>query len=543
MWRLSAIFAMLGLATACTGAIADPSASEESPGSRAETSCGTVEVLPDLALRRLSVVEYENTVRDVLFGLELDGAPELPADVREHGFENVAAQLSAPPLLVERQEIVATLAAEAAMTDPATRAQVLTCGSWDTAAAQDACTDAFLSTFGRRAFRRPLTADERADFTAFIREVTGRIDYEAAIELAIAALMQSPQFIYRVETGRDGVASAYDLASRLSYFLWQSMPDDVLLAAAEAGELSTPEELEAQARRMLDMPAARAAMIDFHRQWLDFDRVLGEPKNPAQFPAWSDGLRAAIREEADRFVGSVVFDRDPSVRALLTDRTAWVNDELAAHYGLDPVSGWTEVQLPEDERAGILTRAAFLAGRAHETNGSPVLRGAFVIDRLLCRELGSPPDDADTSPVVPDPADGPQTNRMLFEERTSPPQCQGCHSQIDGIGYGFEAYDSTGAFRTTDNGLPVDATGVLLGTDVDGPYDGAIEISERLAESSVVERCVAQSWVRYSLGRATERADECLLDRAREALERSGGDLRELMVSIVTSPEFRRGQE
>jgi hypothetical protein len=541
MWKLAATVAALALATSCTGAIADPASTEEGTGGRAETSCGTFEVLPDLPLRRLSVVEYQNTLRDVLFGLELTDAPELPADVREHGFENVAAQLSAPPLLVERQEIIATMAAEAAMTDAPTRAQLLPCSGWDTAAAQDACTDAFLSTFGRRAFRRPLTADERADFTAFVRDVTGRIDYEAAIELAIAALMQSPQFVYRVETG-DSVPSAYDVASRLSYFLWQSMPDDVLLDAAEAGELSTPEELEAQARRMLAMPAARAAMIDFHRQWLDFDRVVGEPKNPAQFPAWSDGLRAAIREEADRFVGSVLFDRDPTVRALLTDRTAWVDAELAAHYGLDPVSGWTEVQLPAGERAGILTRAAFLAGRAHETNGSPVLRGAFVIDRLLCRELGSPPDDADTSPVVPDESAGPQTNRMLFEQRTSPTQCQGCHSQIDGIGYGFEAYDATGAFRTTDNTLPVDATGTLLGTDVDGPYDGAIEISERLGESTVVERCVAQSWVRYSLGRATQRADDCLLERARDALERSGGDLRELMVSIVTSPELQRGQ-
>jgi hypothetical protein len=319
------------------------------------------------------------------------------------------------------------------------------------------------------------------------------------------------------------------------------MPDQALLEAAAADELSTPAQLEAQARRMLDEPRARQALIDFHRQWLDFDRVLDEPKDATAFPEWGPALRDAIREEADRFIADVMFEGDGTIATLLNSRSSWVNGPLAEHYGLDPVSEWTEVELPQGERSGILTRADFLAGHAHETNGSPVLRGVFVIDRLLCGGLGAPPADADTSTPEPEPGRGPVTNRMLFEERTAPTQCQSCHVQINGIGFGFENYDSTGRFRTVDNTLPVDATGALAGTDVNGPYDGAVELSQRLAESESVRDCAATNWLRYTVGRRPEQDDACLLERARTSLAETGGDVRELLIDIVTSPDFARG--
>jgi hypothetical protein len=497
-------------------------------------------MLGRVPVRRLSRVEYMNTVDDLLFGVARS-APDIPEDATEGGFENASRHLSAPALLVERYELTASQAAEAAMADAGTRTRVLGCTSWTTAAEQDACAESFLDEFGKRAFRRPLTAEERAAFLAFIDEKTTAIDFEAAIELAIAALMQSAQFSYRVEVGEGGALSPYEMASRLSYFLWQNMPDDELFAAAAAGELASPAQLEAQARRMMEEPRARLALIDFHRQWLDFDRVIDEPKDPTLFPDWTPALREAIREEADRFVGGVMFDGEGTISALLTSNRSWVNGPLAEHYGLDPVSDWTEVTLPAGERSGILTRSDFLAGHAHETNGSPVLRGVFVIDRLLCGGLGAPPAGADTSTPEPDPSMGPVTNRMLFEERTEPAQCQACHVRINGIGFGFENYDSTGRYRTEDNTLPVDATGEIVGTDVDGPYDGGIELSAELAASRAVSDCVAHSWVRYAIGRRAVSEDACLIELAETSLVEHGGDMRELLVDIVTSPDFARG--
>jgi len=541
--KLSLMF-LASLVLSCTGYISDVGGdappSNIDPFNPPDGLCDDAgPMLGDIPIRRLSRVEYENTVTDLLYGLRLAG-PEIPADSAESGFENASRQLSAPALLVERYELTAAAAAEAAMADAATRDRILGCSAWGTAAEQSACTDTFLSGFGPRAFRRPLTGEERDFFIAFIEDKTALIDYEAAIELAIMVFMQSPSFSYRIELGSDGAVSPFEMASRLSYLLWQSMPDEVLLAAAAADELRTPEQLEAQARRMLDEPRAREAMIDFHRQWLDFDRVIDEPKDAIMFPAWGPELRDSVREESDRFVGSV-FDGDGTLRTLFTSRRAWVDGPLADLYGLDPVSEWTEVELPAGERSGILTRADYLAGHAHETNGSPILRGVFIIDRLLCRDLGAPPVDADTSLPEPDPEAGPMTNRMLFEERTSPDVCQGCHAFIDGLGMGFEHYDSLGRFRVEDNTLPVDASGDISGTDVDGTFTDAIELSEMLAESETVTDCVAQNWVRYAVGRRAVGEDACLIERAQTSLRDHDGDVRELLIAIVTSPDFTRG--
>jgi hypothetical protein len=545
---LSIACAALMIATGCEGRLGDYAAGPAGTG-RGPVGPDAPPIVPDgrctaasvpIPVRRLSRVEYQRSVRDLLYGVAFD-APEIPADTAERGLENIARQLGAPALLVERYELTASRAAEAAIRDEAIRARIVPCESGASAAEQDACAERFLDAFGRRAFRRPLTAEERADFLALIHATATEIDFDAAIELAIGALIQSPQFHYRIETPTgEGRASAYQLASRLSYFLWQSAPDDALLDAAARGELSTPTDLETRARAMLEDPRAREAMIDFHRQWLDFDRVLGEPKDPATHPGWDATLRTAIREEVDRFVGGVVWGGEGTLGALLTSRSTWVDPALAEHYGLPAVSGWTRVELPEGERAGILTRSDFLAGRAHAVNGSPILRGAFVMDRLLCRALGSPPDDADTSPIVPDPDAGPMTNRMLFEARTASPTCQTCHAFIDGIGLGFEHYDATGRFRAIDNTLPVDATSTLVGTDVDGPYDGAVELSEMLAESTTVSDCAASHWARYALGRTPADGDACLVARAQASMRATGGDLRELMIAIVTSPDFAR---
>ena len=537
---------LLLVLTACTGEIGEVEETVPAidpfnpPPGYCENAGPMLGVVP---IRRLSRVEYRNAVRDLLPGVEYV-LPSLPGDVTDHGFENASRNLSAPTVLVENHQSIAENMAAAAVADRAALQTVLGCTSWATPDEQSACTESFISGFGLRAFRRPPTGEERALYRGLVEDMRAVIDYEAGVELAIAAFMQSPQFMYRVELGESGAVTPFEMASRLSFLLWQSIPDSVLLEAAASGRLSSASDIEAQARRMMAMPQARSAMVDFHRQWLGFDLILQDEhrgKDRATYPDWNPELIASIREEADRFVEHVMFEEGGTLEALLTSRTSFVDARLASLYELSPVSDWVQVELPAGERAGILTRANFLAAQAHGLTGSPILRGVFVNERLLCVSFGAVPDDADTSEPVPDPNAGPQTNRMAFEDRTSPDQCQRCHSRIDGVGFAFENYDASGAFRDIDNTLPVDASGVLINTDVDGDFVGAVELSERIANSETLSDCVSRNWIRYTLGRPAQPEDACFVQTARASLAEHGGDVRELLIDLVTSPDFARG--
>ncbi|MBJ72441.1 MAG: hypothetical protein CMN31_14070 [Sandaracinus sp.] len=492
-------------------------------------------------MRRLTNTEYRNTLRD-LFGSTPADLPTLPDDaLREGTFENDALALGPSDVRVQRWEQI-SMALGAHAVGPA-RANVLPCD-----AGEADCARRFVEEFGRRVMRRPLENDERDRYLAFFEEQREAIDFDAAVQLTVAAMLQSPWFQYRIEVEGRGdyeiELDDYEIASRLSYLVWESMPDEALFAAAESGDLSRPGEREDQLRRMLDDPRARDMVRNFHRQWLHTERVLGEEKVPEIAPTWSDATRQAASEEAQRFAESVFFEG--TVEDLLLSRAAVVNADLAPLYGVEaPAEGWAPVTLPAEERAGILTRVAFLAGEAHEANGSPILRGLHVMERFLCLPRPTPPADANTTPPMAMEGEGPFTNRQLFEQRTAPDRCQGCHETIDGFGFAFEHYDTAGQFRTTDNGMPVDATGVAYGTGNDGEFDGAIELSERLAESDVVRDCVAEKWFTYAQGRLLESEDTCQLDEIQNAFEAAGGDFVQLLVELVRRPEFamRRAAE
>jgi hypothetical protein len=317
------------------------------------------------------------------------------------------------------------------------------------------------------------------------------------------------------------------------------MPDDELIAAADAGELASDAQLEEHARRLLADDRARNAVRNFHRQWLYLDRVLNEDKLLELFPMWGRQARESAKEETLRFIEKTFFD-DGTVEDLFTSNVAYVDTVMAELYDVpSPGEPWAEVELDPAERGGILSRIAFLAGNAHEANGSPPLRGVYVMERLLCEQRPSPPANANVSAPVADPEQGPMTNRELFEERVAPPTCQGCHVRIDGFGYGFENFDAAGQFRTEDNGLPVDASGYANGIGNDAEYEGAIELQGLLGESEVVRNCVAKQWFTYANGRPMEPADTCQVEAIQRAFAESGGNLAELLVTIVTRPEFR----
>lgn len=545
-FALAGLSLALGLLPACQGTLAG-----DRVPPHADALCTDRIVLGTAPLRRLSNGEYLRTLA-VLFD-ELPELPDLPDDTTVLGFENDAVSLGPTDVRVARYEDIAFRTTSVA-TDATHLADFTGCGEVSTDAEERACGTDFVARFGLLTHRRPLTSDETTLYTSLFETQRAAIDFAAAVQLTAMAMLQSPAFLYRLEIegaeaapvteGQALALTPYEVATRLSYLLWGTMPDEELFAAAASGELGDSESLELQARRMLEDPRARDLVADFHRQWLDFDRILNAEHatrvNDAEGVYTSDA-QASAREELMRFVAGEVFDGEGTLAGLFTSRRAYVNSTMAGLYGVSGPSSateWTEVQLPEDERAGLLTRVAPLASHAHAANPSPPLRGVYLMERVLCEPRLSPPPGVNTTqPTQPD--DGPRTNRDLFTERTSPATCQSCHIRIDGYGFLAENYDERGVYRTEDHTLPVDATGRISGTDVDGPVDGLIELSERFADSESVAVCATSRWFRFVNGRAPEDADDCLLEGIRSTFDASGGDIRELLVAFVTRPEFR----
>ncbi|KYF94002.1 hypothetical protein BE18_09530, partial [Sorangium cellulosum] len=411
---------------------------------------------------------------------------------------------------------------------------------------------ALVASFGKRAFRRPLAEDEIADFVALFRRgiALGDTPDDASTGLALVlqAMLQSPHFLYRVELGmpdpvEDDVVplTSYEIASRLSYLLWGTMPDGALFAAAERGALGTAAEIEAQARRMLEDPRAREAVKSFHRQWLGLakiDEIAAGGKDPKLYPEYKDELLPLFQAETEAFLDHAIFEQDASVSALFTAPYSMMNRELAAFYGVEggpKGDAFERVELDPSQRAGFVTHAGLLALYAKPNRSSPVHRGRFVRQSLLCQIPPPPPD------VVPEPpmVDPTKTTREQFAQHTSDPGCKSCHTLLDPIGFGFEHYDALGRWRDAENGIPVDASGELTQTDIDGPFDGAVELAHRLAQSEQVRACVVKQWFRFGYGRAEQSEDGCSLAQATRAFEASGYNIRALLVALTQTDAFR----
>jgi hypothetical protein len=508
MALVSPVVALLG---GCWGSIGDPGNSN--------SVCGPI---PEAPLRRLSHTEYRNTVRDLFPQLALPDL-QLAPDPTPHGFDNDADSLVAAPLLVNQYSAAAAAIAEEVRQN---RAQVLTCDPAD----GSACGRTYILDVAARAFRRPPGQDEidrlQAIFDAYLVE-----GFDVALELTTQAILQSPQFLYRTETGgvEPGTSGAYDVASRLSYFLWTTMPDQPLFDAASRGELASTDGIAAQVDRMLADPRALDGFMTFTRQWVELARLDYVTKPSAD--GWSEDVRTALREEARRFLDEIVFRRGGTIRDFLTSNRVFIGPETAAFYGLPAPADWTEVDLPADRR-GYLMQAQFLSAHGHPNNPSPVLRGLFVLRNLLCVDLGSPPAGVDMT--IPAGDGTPSTNRENYERVTGAELCRTCHAVINPVGFAFEAYDTFGRLRTEDNGLPIDTTAVIADTTFAGPH----EMIEYLAASQQVQQCVAGKYLTYATGGTTGAADACLARDVEEELAATGGSLTHLMRAIATHPRF-----
>jgi len=497
--------------------------------------CSTL-TRPPTPLRRLTRFEYNSTVRD-LFDTALTPADDFPPDEIVDGFSNNGVVLTVSSLHAEKY----TYAAEALAAEAVTKLSSLhSCDPVATGA--EACATQFAEQFGRRVYRRALEPEDVSILLEAFALGSAQ-SYEKGIEIMLRAMLQSPHFLFRVEfTGASPPGTAptmvrlngYETASRLSYLIWSSAPDVLALDLAAAGGLSSPDQVQAEARRMLADPKARLAVGEFYRQWLGLTRLDGVSKDVAAFPLWSEAMRAAMKAEGAAIVEDVVFGSEATLDRLLTAPLGLPTGPLAELYGVPEST--TVTALDAAQRTGILTTPGFLAVQAHPDQTSPVLRGKFIRTKLLCDEVEPPPDNVDTS--VPNLNEG-GTARQRFTAHLTDVSCAHCHSGMDPLGYPLESYDALGTFRTTDAGQPLDLSGEFVSTeDIDGPFVGAAEMSQRLAASDQVEDCVAEQWFRFAVGRGVESGDACSLSPLQDAFNQSGGNLMELLVQTTNTEAF-----
>jgi hypothetical protein len=487
--------------------------------------CRPLATAPAPTLRRLNRWEYDNTVRDLLGDTTRPGSG-FPVEERALGFDNNAAALTVPPALVEAYASAAEALANRAVTNLPALVPCAAAGGPD-------CARSFITTFGRRAYRRTLTPAEVASLSR-VFEVGAQTDFRTGIRLVVTTFLQSASFLYRLERG--GTLSGAELASRLSYFLWGTMPDEPLLDAAERGALVTPAQVKVQVTRMLADAKAKEGLGRFLRLWLGLDHVSDLDKDPALFADYTPAVARAMEEEARLFIEAGAAEEDTSLAGLLTSKHTFADATLARFYGATaPASGFGRLQLDGGRRSGILTLGPFLASHSTATESSPVRRGTFVREHLLCDQLPDPPDDVPDLPAI----EKGISTRERFARHSQDPSCAACHSLVDPIGFGLEAFDAVGRWRERDAGRPIDASGALLASEADGPFVGAAELGQRLAGSNKVARCAVTNLFRYAHARGETPEDACSLHALDQRFLVGNLRIRDLVLALVDSDLFR----
>jgi Protein of unknown function (DUF1592)/Protein of unknown function (DUF1588)/Protein of unknown function (DUF1587)/Protein of unknown function (DUF1595)/Protein of unknown function (DUF1585) len=539
---LPAIACYRGLDGDVAATVADDGSSGATVGTAADESTGGGEPLgcqPSwVGVQRLNVREYGNTLHDLL-GVEASLADDLPIDARKGGFDNNASALGMTPELYERYLAVVELAVPQALA--ATPDRFIACTP-AAATFSDPCVEQTVVAFAERAYRRELDDDDRAELAELYQAAA--VDAEGfteAVTLVFEGVLLSPSFLYRNQVAAGDQAEQelddFALASRLSYFVWSSMPDDELFELARAGGLREPVALRVQVQRMLLDDKAEHFIEHFTRAWLDIGGLGTKVFDPTSFPEVDADLLARMQAESVALVRHVIREELPPSE-LLTAEYGFIDDVLAAHYGLPPVGSATPIEtpLPADERRGIVTHGSVLATAAHPDRTSIPARGMWVMDNLLCLPPPPPPPaDVDQGDIDEDPTE-PTTQRERFEEHRANPTCAACHATMDELGFGLEHYDAVGRWRELEDGLAIDASGTLP----DGrSFDGALELAAAFADDPVFVRCVAQNLLGYGLGRLPTTDDACTLDEIVAIASTEEASLAEVIAELVVSDVFR----
>jgi Protein of unknown function (DUF1592)/Protein of unknown function (DUF1588)/Protein of unknown function (DUF1587)/Protein of unknown function (DUF1595)/Protein of unknown function (DUF1585) len=406
------------------------------------------------------------------------------------------------------------------------------------------CARRILEPLAHRAYRRPATPKEVDRLVALVKFAQGRGDsFETGIRVAVEGVLMSPSFLFRVEHDQPGPmhrVSDTELASRLSYFLWSSMPDDELLNLAEKNRLQDPAVLQAQVKRMLADAKSHALVENFGGEWLQTRNLDVLKPDPARFPEFDRALREDMRTETQMFFEAIVKE-DRSVLDFLDGRFTFLNERLAKHYGISGVTGaeFRRQELDGVERSGVLTQGSVLTVSSYPTRTSPVIRGKWVLDNLLNTPPPPPPADV---PALDEKATGSTVSmREQLEAHRANPTCDGCHSRMDPLGFGLENYDAIGRWRSMDGKFPIDASGVLPNGKA---FTGAGELKTILkADHSVFVRALVEKTLTYALGRGLEPYDRAAVEKIATAVESDGFRFSRLVQSTVESMPFqmRRG--
>jgi hypothetical protein len=492
---------------------------------RASTTRLAAEGSPKPVLRRLTHSQYNHTVRDLLSDYS-NPADRFPREDFIHGFTNQAEGQSISPLLAEAYAQAAERLARNAFLG------------------KSSPEPNFIRDFGRRAFRRPLDSSEIARYQKLLAK--------GGPQMAVEAMLQSPHFLFHMQSGPWGIAN------KLSYLLWDTMPDQELFRAAAAGELNAPAGIQRQVRRMLDDERARESLDVFLRQWLRFDRLESAIRDRKLFPEFTAELVQSMQEETQLLFRNLVWNGG-NFMELFTAPYAFLSSDLAKLYGMDPpAKPWDRVSFPKESgRAGILGQGTFLTLTSKPADTSPTERGLFIREHFLCQQVPPPPAGVNTTlPAVTD--EKPLTGRQRLGIHLSNPACAGCHTLIDPIGFGFEKYDAIGRRREkevitihptadelvtrrktkpTTYELPIEAAGSIRGVH-NSDFSNPAELGAVLAREPACRRCVVKQFLRYATGRREDSGDQAAIDAIARRFETSGFHFRELIIAVATSEAF-----
>ena len=512
-----------------------------------EKDSGTTVALPDAepsvasvtpSLRRLTVAQYQNVISDV-FGPDLLVPSNLEPDIVVEGFRSLGASISSiSPVGVERYESSSFVLAEQIIAEPERLTAYFPCDLSGTPSLN--CQSQGIEALGLRLWRRPLQSDESLRLNELLQTIELETDLLTGLEYTIAAMLQSPHFLYRVEmnttdTGEVLTLDDWALASRLSFFFWNSGPDVELLANARDENLSDPIVLETQIDRMMTDDKFQQGLQNFFDEMFHLYELDDITKDPLVFTQASPDLYASAKEETFRTLQYIV-NNDIDFRDVLTTRTSFIDRRLATLYGIPAPSmnGFGEIQFVEsDGRRGLLTQASMLNLHAHATASSPTLRGVFIRKTLLCQMVPPPPADVDTS--IPEATEDAPTMRQRLEKHFEDPSCAGCHKMMDLVGLGLENFDGIGQWRDLENNHPIDPSGNIDGTD----FTNAWGLGEVVSNHPNLGPCLSDHLYSYALGHRLTDSEDPHKEWLNEHLEYSAWSFKSTMKTIALSEAFR----
>ncbi len=522
-------------------------------------------------IRRLTTYEYNNTLRDLLGDTTSPGSALPPqVDSGQSLFGNDADDQAPSSLLVEKYQTVAESVAARATADATAMAKLNTCAMNVTAANQEACARTIATSLAARAYRRTVSSseiDELVTLYKTVRALSSTVTFNSGVAAMIEVLLQAPEFLYRVEQGAPVAGNSAikrvagrEMATRLSYLFWQTMPDDNLFQAADAGMLDTNDGVAAQAKKMVDDPRTKQMVAFFFDNLLPIPDLAGLTRSSTLFPNWSSSIGVAMRSEVQRVLQYEIFENTTqssppympgSWPAILTAPYTFVNKALYDYYGASSFApgtpavtstDLTKVTLNPNQRVGLLTLGGIMAGLTTTDLTNPVLRGSFIINKMMCRNLSVP---TGLNPVAPDPYSA-KTARERYSAHSAKPECSVCHKMIDPLGLPFENYDAIGLYRSSEHWVDpntqmaydttIDAHGAVPG--VDGMANDGVGLVKLLATSPEVESCFASHWMRFAYGRSLQSDDACNQQSVNQSFAGGAYNIKQLLLAVTQSDGF-----